>query len=197
MNAQPTRRDLMASGIAAAAAGAVLPAAAAASVGTPASDDAQTLMRTLEVEQLVVVAYRQALASGVLTPAMHTELRLLLGQELQHVAALRRALRRNGGAPPPAPSLAEAQTTLTRHQIHWSLTRLRNQHACLKLLVDVESLAENAYFKAISLLQDPVLVRRSAQIMGCEAQHWTVLSGLLNHFDVAKAVPYPFVEGSP
>ncbi len=42
-----------------------------------------------------------------------------------------------------------------------------------------------------------MLARTCAEIMGCEAQHWTVLSGFLNHRDATKAVPYPFVAGTP
>ena len=89
------------------------------------------------------------------------------------------------------------KATLNRHQIHWSLTRLRDQHACLKLLVDVESLVESAYFQAVGKVQDVALVRICAEILGSEAQHWTVLGGLLNHQDPTKAVPYPFVAGTP
>ncbi len=107
------------------------------------------------------------------------------------------ALTQRSKSVPTAPGLAEAQAALLHHDVHWSLTHLPNQHDCLKLLVDVESLAENAYFEAIGAVRDPGLVRACAGAMGCEAQHWTVLSGLLNHQDATRAVPYPFVEGTP
>jgi hypothetical protein len=32
--------------------------------------------------------------------------------------------------------------------------------------------------------------------MACEAQHWTVLSGLRNPGQYVKAVPWPYVFGS-
>jgi hypothetical protein len=98
---------------------------------------------------------------------------------------------------PGPPNLSAAQAELSRHGVHWSLARLRSQHDILKLLVDVESLAEYAYFEAVEKLQDQTLVGTCAQIMACEAQHWTVLSGFLNHQEAKKAVPYPFVEGTP
>jgi rubrerythrin len=97
---------------------------------------------------------------------------------------------------PAAPNVDAAQVVLTRHGVRWSLTQLTNQHDALKLLVDVESLAENVYFEAVGIITEPPLMRTCAEIMGCEAQHWTVLSGLLNHRDPNKAVPYPFVAGS-
>ena len=73
---------------------------------------------------------------------------------------------------------------------------LHTQNECLKLLVDVETVAEDAYFVAIGKLRDPGLMRLSAQIMGCEAQHWTLLSAARHHGDVMMTVPYPFVGGT-
>jgi hypothetical protein len=92
--------------------------------------------------------------------------------------------------------VASAQRALARRHVSASLTKLDTQRKCLRLLIDVESLAEGAYFAAITNLRDPVLVRTSAEIMGCEAQHWTLLSALQHHGDVDRAVPYPFVQGS-
>jgi hypothetical protein len=174
----------------------MLGASTAAAAGA-AETDAQALASALGVEQLLIVAYRQVVAAPVLSPAARSELRVLLGQEEQHVAALERGLAGLGARPTNAlPSLAVAQAQLNRHHVPWRLTRLRTERACLKLLIDAESVAEDAYFSAIAQLQDPALIRTCAAIMGSEAQHWTVLSAILNNGDVSKAVPYPFV-GSP
>jgi hypothetical protein len=199
MKAMATRRQLVSGGIAAAAAASVLPGVGVASAASaPAPSEPQVLAHTLQIEQLVVTAYRQVLATDVLEARVRTQLETLLAQELEHIVMLERALERLGASGPgPPPDLQTAQAELTRHHIYWSLAHLRRQHDCLKLLVDVESLAENAYFKAITKLADPGLLRMSAEIMGSEAQHWTVLSGALNHNDVLRAVPYPFVGGSP
>jgi hypothetical protein len=198
-----TRRELIRGGIAAGAAvagaegalAALAPAARAAT--TPGQIEARALAHALEIEQLVVVAYRQALRSGVLRPPVKGQLQTHLTQELEHVGLLERSVMGRGVIVPPPPNLEAAQDDLARHQVHWSLTDLRSQHDCLKLLVDVESLAENAYFQAVEKLQDLTLARTCAELMGCEAQHWTVLSGFLNHRNPMKAVPYPFVEGTP
>lgn len=199
----PTRRELLREGLAAGAgvagAGAALVALAPAAraAADPAQLEAQALGHALRIEQLVVIAYRQALASAAVHPPVEGQLRTQLAQELEHVAFLERALTARRQVIPAAPSLPAAQAALARHQVHWSLVQLRSQHDCLKLLVDVESLAENAYFQAVGTLQDVTLARACAEIMGCEAQHWSVLSGFLNHQNAMKAVPYPFVEGTP
>lgn len=201
MNGRTTRREALRGGIAVGAgvtgAGAVMGALAPAGLAAPPLTAGQALTRGLQIEQLLVIAYRQAVASSAVGGAVKSQLETHLGQELEHLAVLERALTASGQPVPAAPSLAAAQTDLTRHQVHWSLTRLSSQHDWLKLLVDVESLAENAYFQLVGTLQDLALAKTCAEIMGCEAQHWTVLSGFLNHQDAMKAVPYPFVEGTP
>jgi hypothetical protein len=193
-----TRRELVRSGIAATG---VLSAVAvnsprALAAVAPAQSDAAVLARTLQIEQLVLIAYRQAVGSGALGPTAIGPLRALLSQELEHVATLEHGLRGLGASVPAPPAVASAQAALVRHHVFASLTRLRTQHECLRLLIDVESLAEGAYFSAISKLSDPGLLRTSTEIMGCEAQHWTLLSALQHHGNVDRAVPYPFVQGS-
>jgi ferritin-like protein len=197
MDGITSRRELVRGGIAAAAAAAVTlarpPASAARAV--PADSDATVLAATLRVEQLLVIAYRSVLGSGVVTAAVRRRLEAMLAQELQHVAGLERSMRALG-APAPRIGIRAAQKMLAAHHVHVSLTGLRDQHECLKLLIDVESLAEGAYFAAIAKLSDPALIRDSTEAMGCEAQHWTVLSALRHHGDVTRSVPYPFVQGS-
>lgn len=190
-----TRRQLVHAGLAGTAAAAVLRPPDAAAAGAPAPGDSAVLTRTLRTEQLVVIAYERVLASGLLAPAVSTQVRVLLGQEHQHVAALERSLRELG-AVLPRTSESAARRALSAHHIHESLTGLRNQHECLKLLIDIESLAEGAYFAAISKLTDPSLLRTSVEAMGCEAQHWTVLSAIQNPGKLYRSVPYPFVQGS-
>jgi hypothetical protein len=189
-----TRRELVGSTAAVAAAGLIRSPAARAASAPPT--DADVLRRTLQIERVVVVAYRRAIASGALTPPLARQLEQILGQEQQHVAILQAALR-SLGEPPPAPprDLAAAQRVLTAHHVDASLIALHNQDQCLRLLVDVETLAEEAYFVAVGQLSDAALLRTSTQIMGCEAQHWTVLSSARHHGDVKISVPYPFVGG--
>jgi hypothetical protein len=171
--------------------------AASGAASRPAPTDATVLQRILRVEQLVVIGYRWALASAVLSAGIRAQLRGLLGQELQHVAILKHELSaRRTAAPSPPTGVVAVQSALLRHHIHTSPGALHTQHQWLRLLIDLESVAEGAYFSAISKLSDPPLLRTSAEIMGSEAQHWTMLSAIQHHGDVEKSVPYPFVQGS-
>jgi hypothetical protein len=92
--------------------------------------------------------------------------------------------------------LGAAGDLLSKHNIPVSLTGLHSQTDSLRLLVDLESLAEGIYFTALKTLSTQPLQRLAAQIMACEAQHWTAVSGLRNPGEYVKAVPWPFVTGS-
>jgi hypothetical protein len=92
--------------------------------------------------------------------------------------------------------LNSASAELSKHNVPDNLTALHTTNDSLKLLVDLESVAEGVYFTALATLSKPGLQRLSAQIMACEAQHWTALSGLRNPGVYVKAVPWPFVTGS-
>ena len=193
-----TRRELVRGAAVAAAAAAAFsrPAGAAAQAGPPVSD-AELLERTLRTEHLVVVAYRQALASGALSAPVARAVREILGQELIHIATLERELRQRGVQPARPPrDVSAAQRGFAAHHMDLSLTKLPTQNACLKLLINVETIAESAYLEAITKLTDARLLRISAEIMGAEAQHWTALSSVRHHGDVMMSVPYPFVGGS-
>ena len=71
MTGWTTRRELVGSAMLAAASGRALSGAVAAEAAARITD-ADVLRRALRVEQLVVIAYRRALASGTLTPGQPT-----------------------------------------------------------------------------------------------------------------------------
>jgi len=186
----------VAGALAGAAAGLGLRPPAPAYADTPPSD-AELLSKTLAVERLMVLGYERVLASGALSPGVQRAITPYLGQERAHVSAVAAALTRLGAAAPTGPlSLKDASAALDKHHVSGSLTELRTEHDCLKLLIDLESLAEGASFTPISDLRRPELVQLCAQIMACEAQHWTVLSGLRNPGQYVKAIPWPFVFGT-
>jgi hypothetical protein len=121
----------------------------------------------------------------------------LLGHELQHVEAVAGRLQKMGVNADTGPlDLTAASAELSKHNVKNSLTELHTMNDSLKLLVDLESVAEGVYFTALATLSKPGLQRLSAQIMACEAQHWTAISGLRNPGMYVKAVPWPFVTGS-
>jgi hypothetical protein len=192
---RPNRRELVAGALAGAAAG--LGSGSPALADSPAPSDAELLSKTLEVERLMVLAYERVLASGALSPGVQRAITPFLGQERAHLSAVAAALTRLGAPASAGPlSLEDASGALSAHSVPGSLTDLHTEHACLKLLVDLESVAEGASYTPIRNLRHPDLVVLCARIMGCEAQHWTVLSGLRHPGQYVKAVPWPYVFGT-
>jgi hypothetical protein len=170
------------------------PALAAASA---VPSDGEVLGKALEVERLMVLAYRRVLAAGALAPGEDEVVATHLGHELEHVTTLAARLHALGmPALTTAPDLKTGEALLAKHHVPGSLTDLHSRADCLRLLVNLESVAEGAYFTALKTLGSAELVRLSAEVMACEAQHWTVLSGLRNPGLYVKSVPWPFVTGS-
>jgi hypothetical protein len=192
----PTRRTFLAAGVATGGALAWTPAQApGALAGTQA--DAAVIATTLGVEQLLSLAYRTALASGALSQGAELLVRELLGHELQHAAALRRELVALGGQPPTGPTdAASGEKALAAHHVSGSLAALHTEQDAIKLLMALESVAEGSYYVAIGQLSDSALIRTSAAIMACEAQHASALSELLHPGDVSRAAPDAFVQGT-
>src|SRR5205807_3024913 len=93
MDGPRTRRELVGSAVIAAAGVSGLIGAEATAEAAAPPTDAGVLRRTLEIEQLVVIAYRRVLSSGALRPSVAGQGRAVLSQELQHVAHLERGLR--------------------------------------------------------------------------------------------------------
>jgi hypothetical protein len=163
----------------------------------PPPGAAELLGKPFEVERLLVLAYERVFASGTLSPGIQRAITPHLAHERAHLSALAAELSRLGAPAPAGPlSLKAASDVLGQHNVSGSLTDLHTEKACLKLLVDLESVAEGAYYTPLKDLTDARLVRLSAQIMSCEAQHWTVLSGLRNPGQYVKAIPWPYVYGS-
>jgi hypothetical protein len=174
---------------------AVTPDPAFADPGVPT--DGEALSKVLDVERLIVLAYRRVLASRALGPGDDEVVATQLGHELEHVSTLAARLQALGTpANATALDLKTGEAMLAKHHVPGSLTGLHTRADCLRLLVNLESVAEGAYFTALKTLGSAELVRLSAEAMACEAQHWTVLSGLRNPGIYLKSVPWPFVTGS-
>jgi len=200
-----TRREIVAGSFAVAGGalfgeavfGGVVAADPAAADNGPPPTDAQALSKALEIERLMVLAYRRVLASGTLQADIERAIAPYLTHEVQHVAAVAEALTKMGAAADTSSlSLDAAGDLLSKHNIPVGLTDLHSQNDAMRLLVDLESLAEGVYFTALKTLSTQPLQRLAAQIMACEAQHWTAVSGLRNPGEYVKAVPWPFVTGS-
>ncbi|HUA47794.1 MAG TPA: ferritin-like domain-containing protein [Solirubrobacteraceae bacterium] len=194
-----TRREWLSrtllTGAGAAAGLAATPEAARAATAVPSDSD--TLTKVLEVERLVVLGYRQVLASGALAKGEDAVIEPFLAHELEHVSTVAAQLAALGAMSDTAPlDVKTGAALLGKYHVPGSLTDLHARADCLRLLVNLESVAEGAYFTALKTLGHAELVTLCAQIMGCEAQHWTVISGLRNPGIYVKSVPWPFVTGS-
>ena len=195
MSRRPTRRELVTGAVAAAALG--FGSESSALADAPVPSDAELLSKTLAVERLMVLAYERVLASGALSAGVQRVITPFLDHERAHLSAIAAALARLGAPASAAPlSLKDASDALSQHNVSGSLTDLHTEHECLKLLVDLESIAEGASYTPTRDLRHQDLVRLCAQIMACEAQHWTVLSGLRNPGEYVKAIPWPYVFGN-
>ena len=164
---------------------------------TPVPSDSETLAKVLEVERLVVLGYRQVLASGLLGPADDAALEPFLAHELEHVSTLASHLKALGAsADVSSLDVKTGDSLLGKYHVPGSLTGLQNRKDGFRLLVNLESVAEGAYFTALNTLRSAEFQTLSGQAMACEAQHWTVISGLRNPGIYVKSVPWPFVTGS-
>ena len=196
---QPTRRELMAgaaagAGLWAMGASALRPADAEAA---PPQTDAELIRAILAVELLVVFSYEQVLSSGKLSADTEHVIRQLLDHEHTHVDVLSADLEELGQAPPDPPaSVTAADAELSVLHGSAKLASLNSEEDCLRLLEQVESLAQGAYYVSISKFADVKLARICASILGAEGQHYTAVAGLLHPGDINKAVPGAFVEGS-
>jgi ferritin-like protein len=196
---QLTRRDLLAG----TAAGAGLWAIGVTTLGAEQAEaaepqtDAELIRAIVSVELLVVFCYEQVLSSGKLSAESEHLIRQLLGHEHTHVDVLSAALEELGQEPPDPPaSVTDADAELSVLHGSARLASLQSEQDCLRLLEQVESLAQGAYYVSMSKLADVKLARTCASILGAEAQHYTAVAGLLHPGDINKAVPGPFVEGS-
>lgn len=197
MDSQATRRELVVGALAAVAGAGIGLGAGTAHADTAPPSDTELLGNSLEVERLMVLAYRRVLASGLLDPDFHRVIAPHLSHEVSHVTALAARLRALGAPAPTGPLDSKtASATMAQYHVSDSLSDLHSQKDCLKLLVDLESVAEGIHYTALKDLRSPGLQVLSAQIMACEAQHWTVLSGLRNPGEYVKSVPWPYVYGS-
>jgi hypothetical protein len=194
-----TRRELIGSGaVGAAALGAGLGPTAAIADDPLASahGDTEILKRLLAIEQLTEFAYAHLLQSGGLSAPTRRVVGTFLSQERAHVEILSSALVGRGGAVPAAPTdVTVASRQLAKLGASGSLRDSGGDAVSVRYLIGVETLAEGAYYSAMSKLSNATLLARAAQIMCCEAQHWTTLSGLQHAGDVFLGVPYPTVTG--
>jgi rubrerythrin len=145
-----------------------------------AEADVAILNSALDLENTAIAAYT---AGAKLLRGDVLELgRQLLEQEQEHADGLTRAIEDLGGTANKAKSAEEYAR---------DFPRLRSQNDVLRFAVDLENTAVAAYVDAIPKLSDPNLRKTAAAINTNEAQHISVLLGVLKR----PQVPDAFVKG--
>jgi hypothetical protein len=193
----PTRRQLLGGAITAVAAGSIAGAMLDASEAVAAAETDQDLLRAiLSVELLLVFCYQQVLQSETLSPEAEPAILHILGHEQTHIDVMTDELAKFGQpAPPPPDSVADANGELDALHASGSLNALHSQQDSLRMLEEVEELAQGAYYQSITKLTDARLARVCASILAAEGQHYTVLGNLLHPGEIDKAVPSAYVQG--
>ncbi|HVF79978.1 MAG TPA: ferritin-like domain-containing protein [Solirubrobacteraceae bacterium] len=152
-----------------------------------ADGDAGVLQTLITNEQISVIAYDTALASGLLSPAAIRIARRFRDHEQQHAETLTTALMDLGGAPPPPPrGIADVD------QVADGLSDAKSQRALVAVLIELEMAGVAAYHEAHRTLLETRLLQTSASIMAAEGQHLVVLRTLAR----TDPVPNAFETGS-
>jgi rubrerythrin len=177
------------------AVGAAAGAAGAETVAAPPTDG-DLVGEMLAAEVLAIAVYESVLGSGLLSPQPERTARRVLDQERAHVQALRPVLEKLSGTMPPSlTGSAAVDKALADRRIAGRIEKLRTEHDCVSLLLDLESDVQSTYFKAMSRIENRGVMRLAAEIMANEAQHATAISEARRPGDIGQAVPYAFVEG--
>jgi bacterioferritin (cytochrome b1) len=170
-------------GVAAGASGALLAgcgddtkSAAARAPDESDGADVELLNSVLDLELMVVAAYKAAAAR-----LRGSNLRIAKGfleQEQEHADALAAAIRDLDGTPNGPKS-------------SYTFARMRSQDAAMRFAVDLENTVVAAYVDALPKFSKAGLRSTAAAILTCEAEHIAVLLGALGQ----PQAPAAFVVG--
>lgn len=178
-----TRRELLRRGGGAAALG-LLGAAAPAMAQAGARTDAELLASIVGIEQASALTYDRATERLAADEPVARALARFADQEREHARAMVPALQAAGGDVPPPPTEAAAVPGLPR-------ALKSGRRPTLAFCATLEDAAISAYYEAQGELRDPELLRRTASIMSCQAQHQVVLRQALGR----DPTPDAFVTG--
>ncbi|MBV8943034.1 MAG: ferritin-like domain-containing protein [Solirubrobacterales bacterium] len=158
-----------------------------------ARTDAHVLLRLLEFEQLQGFAYEHVLHTAALQSKARSMVTQFLGQERRHAELLASELAtRHVGLPAPLSNVAEADRELAAVGVNGRLTGVEREAAAVRMLIGIETVAEEIYYAAIETLSSAGPVGLAADIMACEAQHWTGLSAVLHYGNPGLDTPREF-----
>jgi Ferritin-like domain len=195
-----TRRRLLggavAGGAGLVAATRLLEGAEAVAAESSSPGDPQLVSDLMGVELLSQVVIEHVLLSPHMSLRSRRVAHRVLAAERAHAAALEPHLRRLRSPRPRVPGTTEEiDAVLAARHVSHRVSELHSEHDCLELLLNLESIAEGAYYSSLSKLSNPRLQLLAARILASEAQHEAMVGVLRDHKDFARAAPYAFVEG--
>ena len=172
MSELTTRRDalrLAGAGAGALAAPALLQPAIARAQSSDDDDLNDFLEPAIELEQATALAYETAAEAKGVDGELKRSFELFRDQERAHAAALRQALDSLGFDLPD-----ELTDPAQSDQLN-GIERLKTPNDFLAFLVDLEQEQVSFYVEQDPPLDSEDLLRTTAEILGCQAQHVVVL----------------------
>lgn len=151
---------------------------------SPAERDVRILNSALDLEFTAIAAYTAGL--GLLQGEALRAGRELLRHEREHAARLRQAIRDLGGTP---------NRPRRNEEYVRQFPNLQAQRDMLRFGVDLENAVVEAYVDAIPRISSSELRQTAAAIVASEAEHASLLLGILNPGDPLAQVPQAFVTG--
>jgi rubrerythrin len=140
--------------------------------------DVDILNAALGAEQEAIAAYQLGAESGLLQkPALDLAV-TFQGHHKQHAELLAATVKKLGGAPATAKSVAD---------YHFPTDKLKSGTDVLRFAASLEKGAVSAYLGAIPLFANRDLAHAAGSILGDEAMHWAVLRQALGEAPVPDA----------
>lgn len=140
--------------------------------------DVDILNAALGAEQEAIAAYQLGAESGLLKqPALDLAV-TFQGHHKQHAELLAKTVKKLGGTPAAAKSVAD---------YHFPTDKLKSGTDVLRFAASLEKGAVSAYLGAIPLFANRDLAHAAGSILGDEAMHWAVLRQALGDAPVPEA----------
>jgi hypothetical protein len=196
MKPKLTRREVVVAGglgVAGAVAASLPAPGAAAGVAATPERELRVLAGLLGTERVLEYAYGRVLRGWTFNSEVRGALELIHRHEIEHAAVLEHQIAALGGGLSPAGGAGGARSALS--DVESQLSGAQTPRDALRVLTKVESLAEANYFNAVGELMAAHLALMAAQILGSEAQHWTLLLNVLTEGHLPELVPAAYVRG--
>ncbi len=146
--------------------------AATASAAGSTEADVGILNVALGLEHEAIAAYQVGAESGLLSQPVLDAAVLFQGHHKAHRDTLTGIINQMGGTPVPAASNADYAAALNAGS-------LQTETDVLRLALELEEGAANAYLGVIPSFSDPDLAQASGRLAADETMHWTVLASVL------------------